>query len=1028
MRLKEIEALALAHQITEQLHRTINEDYTKSLLSKKLLRRIVNRYFPDLDNRGKDGSQQKAIQLWKEIFRISYNDKTTFGCLAEWVEHPEDDSYKDSFIKFLAKLLQGQSNHPELFSLLDESPKPPQPELENSTSLKANNIDNGIVIVVSNNIVISKISQAYKQTFANSDEEQLKENLIEYLRSIRNRSRYLELRGIKRGENQLVQLDIEEAYVPLEAMLYRSDTNISDKKAPDPTHKRIAMNKLLAYGKRLVITGGPGSGKTTVLLNIQYYLCKAILTNKPKIAIESLGLPSDDIPIPVMIPLNAYAHYRNEMAANPEGGRLTIAGFIQSYLTQRLLAFNLPENFFRWLIESQRKVILLLDGLDEIPNEDERAQVRQDIQDLVNGRESIRAIVTCRTAAYHDRTVLEEFDLVNVAHLDADAVKTIIKKAYDCIFGKDDPQSLRYSDNLIKGLVALEEDKRRKYRNIRELVSNPLLVKMLLIVHYSERHLPEQRAELYMRSADAILYPTNPLDEEVAQRIKNSVAQNLETQRDMFQRIAYALHKRGQLQGREISLAELEKILKFPPAYESAVITQLIDSIRFRGSIMEETNEKKFRFVHPGLQEYLVARYLAEVKTRINGMESVLDFLEGRSDSGSGRGPILESWWREPILLLVGYLSIVSPQTAEEFLRLLAGIGTSARKKKKDLPPEVIIACAEAATAALVEWPTVSESTRRDLDERLLHLIHNVEFMKKTRPSVRADFGKSLGRLGDKRFDESRWFLPADDSLGFIKVPEGPFTLGSIGHIDRDAFHDEFPPQNIFLPEFYLAKFPVTVQQYRLFTAQKHYNSFAPDWVNQPPNYPVTYVNFEDCMAYAQWLQEHLLTLAQEQLSNHSESLLWKRLVEENWLVTLPSEVEWEKAARGSKYRIYPWGDIPDKYKANTVEAQVGSVSAVGCFPNGAGPYGHLDMCGNVWEWTRSCFATYPYLPLHPDREDPHSISERVIRGGSYYYITKSNRVSIRYKGLPKQVFHDAGFRVAIIPPDITAQIKIVQG
>jgi len=230
-----------------------------------------------------------------------------------------------------------------------------------------------------------------------------------------------------------------------------------------------------------------------------------------------------------------------------------------------------------------------------------------------------------------------------------------------------------------------------------------------------------------------------------------------------------------------------------------------------------------------------------------------------------------------------------------------------------------------------------------------------------------------------------------------ILIPAGEFLMGSDPIVDKDAMDNEQPQHTLYLPDYYMARAPVTNAQYAAFVEATGHRQ-PKHWKDRKPpsgkeDHPVVYVSWYDAVAYCDWLAE----------------------------VTgkpyrLPSEAEWEKGARGSDGRIYPWGDLWDAEWCNGGEGGEGDTTPVGAYPEGASPYGLLDMAGNVWEFTRSVFKNYPYDP-EDGREDPEAEGHRVIRGGAF----PSGRRVVRCAGRNRFVrcaarVGDVGFRV-VVPP-----------
>ena len=224
-------------------------------------------------------------------------------------------------------------------------------------------------------------------------------------------------------------------------------------------------------------------------------------------------------------------------------------------------------------------------------------------------------------------------------------------------------------------------------------------------------------------------------------------------------------------------------------------------------------------------------------------------------------------------------------------------------------------------------------------------------------------------------------------TLELVRVPAGEFLMGSADTkwnwlVDRK----EKPLHEVALGEYWISRYEVTNSQYDAFARASERSFTIP---TGKENHPVVKVSWDDAVAFCAWAS---------QATGHK--------------VRLPSEAQWEKAARGMDGKRYPWGkDVPDPSRLN-YSRNVGGTTPVGKYsPQGDSPYGVSDMAGNVWEWTSSLYKPYPYN-ADDGREDPQSRDVRVVRGGSWNFNQVFTRAAARYGHYPHIRGSNIGFRV----------------
>jgi formylglycine-generating enzyme required for sulfatase activity len=222
---------------------------------------------------------------------------------------------------------------------------------------------------------------------------------------------------------------------------------------------------------------------------------------------------------------------------------------------------------------------------------------------------------------------------------------------------------------------------------------------------------------------------------------------------------------------------------------------------------------------------------------------------------------------------------------------------------------------------------------------------------------------------------------PERISSEMVLVPAGEFTMGS-------SNEDERPPHAVFVEAFEMDQFEVVNDEFQRFVDETGYQTEGEqageedDWrahAEGKPRHPVVKVTFNDARAYCEWAGKRL-----------------------------PSEAEWEKAARGTEQLAYPWGNEWDPGRANAKESGYRGTTVAGSFPQGASPYGAMDMAGNVAEWTTDWFKAYP----GGDFASPYFGERyRVIRGGGWFTEEELVRTAERSASSEDLRNDDVGFR-----------------
>lgn len=294
-------------------------------------------------------------------------------------------------------------------------------------------------------------------------------------------------------------------------------------------------------------------------------------------------------------------------------------------------------------------------------------------------------------------------------------------------------------------------------------------------------------------------------------------------------------------------------------------------------------------------------------------------------------------------------------------------------KKKKSPPESILPPKAEKATRGKksIEKPSLQKKEKKE-------------------PVVEVSGTEKSSALPDKIY--------LSNGMEFMRVRAGKFLMGSTKS-NKLAYEDEHPQHTVNINyDFWMARYLVTNEMYYQYIKNKSPHP-VDGWINKK-DHPVRLISWSEALAYCRWLNDWFKT----ELPSHL-------------ILRLPTEAEFEKAARGVDGYEYPWGNTFDKKKCNSGESNNNNTTAVGWYsPDGDSPCGCADIAGNVWEWTHSLKKEYPYI-VNDGRENEADKGDRVIRGGSFISNSGLVRCACRAEQNSFTSYYHVGFRVCIAPP-----------
>ena len=733
----------------------------------------------------------------------------------------------------------------------------------------------------------------------------------------------------------------------------------------EPSHEPL----LHRLGKEsLYVPGAPGSGKST--------FCRwlALSVAAGEVRAHPLGVPKEfeeSMPkalggrFPFYCQLRQWAGDRRWLAGNGQ--------WVQKQLEDALSAWidatrpgGLTSAVFRDEL-AQGRSVLILDGVDEIPEQiAEHYPRRNFLTGLADAlphwtRAGNRILLTSRPYGVEDAERRNlGLALADLAELPRALEDVFVRRWYAAAEAKD-------GDEKARGLLEHLDGR----PDLAELRPNPMLLTALCVKYDEDLRLPGDLYRLYSAVTDQVLYKrfTTEQERDLARLRLSAVA--------LAMHQGSARHPRTTLSA-EVPFEEVDDALtelaKSDGVSEqgSIEVSEKRESLLSNSGLLLPRANRRAAFNHLSFQEFLAAVRLRRVT--------------GHSSEVLIRHMATAEWRRTLRFLFCAIADQASPEQA------LAEFGILLDYLKPDLlaldpSPALLLAdCLEVGHARGWNLQGFAKPYREACDRAL----------KIVPPPARAFLWQILGRIGldDREGVGVRDGLPGID---WVNIPAGEFRFGEERRVQS-------------LPAFQMARYPITNAQFQCFIDDGGFENDEwwrwplqrrplgkPRWLHA--NHPRETVSWFDATAFCAWLESRLR--ARGELSAE-------------WSLLLPTEQEWEKAARGREGLEYPWGERYESGRANIDETDgktgpcyLRQTSAVGIYPGGASPYQVHDMAGNVWEWCADAV----------DAKDESEKVRRVLRGGSWHGSQGRARAAFRFDFDPDNRLSSFGFRVVCVSP-----------